>query len=162
MTTYTAITNGEVAPEAPITSELLTRLRDNTLAIQEGDATAPNIVTAAITDGNITDAKLNTGAATGAGTTWVGKRMAGLSAGNLGTFVLARYAPSTGADTVTFGRSIAGSSLFPAGYYTTGLGAAATNTDAYGAALSGTWEAQGYVDTPAGALNAITLWLRVA
>lgn len=51
MTTYIAISNPEVAPDAPITTSLMTRLRDNPLAIQEGDPTAPSISMAAIAQG---------------------------------------------------------------------------------------------------------------
>jgi len=43
MTTYTPILNAEVDAESPITDLLLTRLRDNPLAIGEGAASAPRI-----------------------------------------------------------------------------------------------------------------------
>lgn len=43
MTTYTAITDTETGFEKPVTISLIRRLRDNPLAIQEGDATAPSI-----------------------------------------------------------------------------------------------------------------------
>lgn len=43
MTTYTTIADSAVDPNAPLTSELLTALRDNPLAIQEGTAGAPKI-----------------------------------------------------------------------------------------------------------------------
>lgn len=45
MTTYTAITDTETGFEKPVTISLIRRLRDNPLAIQEGDATAPSIYT---------------------------------------------------------------------------------------------------------------------
>lgn len=44
MTTYTAITDTDTGFEKPITISLMRRLRDNPLAIQQGDATAPNIL----------------------------------------------------------------------------------------------------------------------
>ena len=44
MPTYTAIPNTQIEPEAPVTSELMTLLRDNPLAIREGDPTAPKIL----------------------------------------------------------------------------------------------------------------------
>ena len=44
MTTYNTISNASVAVDAPITTSLMTALRDNPLAIQERDATAPQIV----------------------------------------------------------------------------------------------------------------------
>lgn len=42
MTTYTAITSGEVDSDSPITDTLLQRLRDNPIAIAEGDASVPS------------------------------------------------------------------------------------------------------------------------
>jgi hypothetical protein len=59
MASYNPIANSEVDPESPITSSLISRLRDNPLAIQEGDSSAPNIVTNAIANEAITLAKLN-------------------------------------------------------------------------------------------------------
>lgn len=43
MPTYTAIPNTQIEPEAPVTSELMTLLRDNPLSIIEDDSTAPKI-----------------------------------------------------------------------------------------------------------------------
>lgn len=43
MTTYSAIANSEIAVGAPITNSLMTKVRDNPLAIQEHDGTAPTI-----------------------------------------------------------------------------------------------------------------------
>lgn len=48
MTTYTAIPDTDIDPESPVTVGLMTLLRDNPLAIQEGDATAPKIANAAL------------------------------------------------------------------------------------------------------------------
>lgn len=47
MTTYTAIPNGDIDPESPITTGLMTLLRDNPIAITEGAAGAPRISPAA-------------------------------------------------------------------------------------------------------------------
>lgn len=44
MPTYTSIPDTQIEPEAPVTSELMTLLRDNPLAIREGDPTAPKIL----------------------------------------------------------------------------------------------------------------------
>lgn len=41
MTTYSAIADNEIDVDSPATTGLFTKLRDNPLAIQEGDATAP-------------------------------------------------------------------------------------------------------------------------
>jgi hypothetical protein len=48
MADYTTITDAQVDPEAPITSELMSALRDNPLAIAEAAATAPRIAPRAI------------------------------------------------------------------------------------------------------------------
>lgn len=42
MTTYVAIADADVDPESPITTTLLTRMRDNAIAIGEADSTAPD------------------------------------------------------------------------------------------------------------------------
>jgi len=59
MTAYSAIANSEIAVGAPLTNSLMTKNRDNPLAIQENDATAPTIAfatsaTSATTAGTIT------------------------------------------------------------------------------------------------------------
>ena len=43
MTTYREINDTEVAVDAPLTQQLMQALKDNILAIQEGDATASNV-----------------------------------------------------------------------------------------------------------------------
>jgi len=48
MTTYTAIPDSDIDPESPATTTLMTRLRDNPLAIAEGDASAPPIAYSAL------------------------------------------------------------------------------------------------------------------
>lgn len=42
MTTYVAIADSDVDPESPITTTLMTRMRDNAIAIGEADSTAPD------------------------------------------------------------------------------------------------------------------------
>ena len=44
MTTYTAITNGQIDQDSPITQPLMTALRDNPIAITEGATGAPRIL----------------------------------------------------------------------------------------------------------------------
>jgi hypothetical protein len=58
MASYSPIGNTEIDPDSPLTSSLFTRLRDNPLAIQQGDPTAPRIATAALADLAVTTAKL--------------------------------------------------------------------------------------------------------
>lgn len=43
MTDYTSIANSQIDPKAPVTSELMTALRDNPIAIAEGAAGAPKV-----------------------------------------------------------------------------------------------------------------------
>jgi hypothetical protein len=59
MADYTTITDAQVDPEAPITSELMSALRDNPIAITEGASGAPKVQTAGIQDDAVTAAKLN-------------------------------------------------------------------------------------------------------
>ena len=48
MATFSTIADGSIDQDSPITQSLMTALRDNTLAIQQGDDTAPNIVSRAL------------------------------------------------------------------------------------------------------------------
>jgi hypothetical protein len=48
MTTYNPVTDAEIASGQPVTTSLITRLRDNVLAIIQGDASAPRISNAAL------------------------------------------------------------------------------------------------------------------
>ena len=48
MPTYTAINDTQIQPEAPVTSELMTLLRDNPIAVAEGDSGAPRVVSPAL------------------------------------------------------------------------------------------------------------------
>jgi len=60
VTTYTAIPDSDIDPDSPITTSLMTLVRDNPIAITEGASGAPKVQTAGITDGAITDAKFPT------------------------------------------------------------------------------------------------------
>lgn len=48
MTTYSTIADADVDQDSPITQTLMTALRDNVLAIQQGDSTAPHIASRAL------------------------------------------------------------------------------------------------------------------
>lgn len=153
MTSYTAIPNGDIDQDSPITQPLMTALRDNPLAIAEGDATAPKIAFAAIVDG-----------------------VAGASQGGVGTYAFAR--PSTTAN-YAFGDTLAGSSLQPTAAFTSDQDPAGKNSTAtfsmdLGTALSGTWRCMGThtyrtADMDTGGAGAevsyfygATLWLRIS
>jgi len=43
MTSYVTITDGEIDPESPITTTLMTKMRDNAIAIAEGTSPAPSV-----------------------------------------------------------------------------------------------------------------------
>lgn len=51
MTAYNLIANSEIDPESPVTESLMQRLRDNPIAMAEGDPVAPRINPAAISVG---------------------------------------------------------------------------------------------------------------
>ncbi len=63
MSTYSAIANSEIAVNAPVTNALMTKIRDNPLAIQQGDATASGqrIQTNAYADLSVTSVKMANG-----------------------------------------------------------------------------------------------------
>ncbi len=141
MTTYTTITNALVAVGAKPFATTIQALRDNPLAIAEGDATAPKIAFAAIVDG-----------------------VAGASAGAVGTYAFA----TAGATDLAFGSTRAGSSLNPisaADSVTPGATSGAAIFSS-GSALSGTWRAMGQYDAAATAndttISGATLWLRIS
>lgn len=60
MTTYTAITAGEIDVDSPITTGLMTKIRDNPIAITEGASGAPKIQTAALAAGAVKQGNLST------------------------------------------------------------------------------------------------------
>tara|TARA_S200002703_G_scaffold22526_2_gene19183 strand:- start:197 stop:688 length:492 start_codon:yes stop_codon:yes gene_type:complete len=61
MTTYSTIADADIDQDSPITQTLMTALRDNVLAIQQGDSTAPHIASRAL------DLSFVTGTRTSAG-----------------------------------------------------------------------------------------------
>ncbi len=66
MTTYTAIPDTDIDPESPITTGLMTKLRNNPIAITEGASGAPKMQTDGYTDLSVTEAKLANGSVTAA------------------------------------------------------------------------------------------------
>lgn len=59
---WTTIPDSDVDPESPITTSLMQALRDNPEGIAGGASGAPKIITGAITDGAVTEAKLGASA----------------------------------------------------------------------------------------------------
>ena len=64
MTTYTAISAGEIDADSPITADLMSKLRDNPIAISEGSTGAPKVLANAL---NITSNSLTGSIGAGAG-----------------------------------------------------------------------------------------------
>lgn len=115
MTTYTAITDTETGFEKPVTISLMRRLRDNPLAIQQGDATAPNLL-------------LGVAAKT--------------ALGGVGTLAWLRLLPTGG---ITAGSTYAGSDLSYAGVTSsTAAPPHALDGTTTGGTPSGTWRALGH------------------
>lgn len=58
MTTYTAIPNTDIDVDSPVTTDLMTKVRDNPIAISEGASGAPKIQTAALDTDSVTTVKI--------------------------------------------------------------------------------------------------------
>lgn len=58
MTGFTTIPDADIDADSPITTALMTALRDNPKAIQEGDPSAPRIASDAFADNTLNGAKL--------------------------------------------------------------------------------------------------------
>lgn len=137
MPAYTNISNGLVSVGAKPFATTMQALRDNPLAIAEGDALAPRIQ----------DAALDTGAATTAGTTWVGLRIAAMNAGDVGSYAMLKQNTASAQGP---GYTTAGSGLL---YANAGDITPSTSP-------SGTWRLMGRLGgTGAGQ---ISLWLRIS
>ena len=65
MTSYITIANTEVDPDSPITADLMTKLRDNPIAISEGSSGAPKVSKLAL-------GGLLLGVSAASGTSWSG------------------------------------------------------------------------------------------
>jgi hypothetical protein len=99
MTAYVAITEAETDPEAPLTSVLAKKWRDNPIAITEGATGAPKIQRAAVQDAAINRVKLSTGTNSASWSTGSG--------GGSGTILLDAYsffpATTVSSSSLTFG-----------------------------------------------------------
>jgi hypothetical protein len=141
MPAYTNISNGLVAVGAKPFATTMQALRDNPLAIAEGDPVAVGL---GIT---IKDAALDTGAATTAGTTWVGLRTAGLGAGDVGSYALLRHGTPVLA---TAGSTFAGATL-----------AYASANGGISGSPAGTWRLMGRTEAGSNA-GGTSLFLRIS
>jgi hypothetical protein len=147
MTTYAAITDAETNPDAPITSSMLKRFRDNPLAIAEGDATAPKVSAKAF-------------AVTSVETDWVMARIAAAAVGVIGSYIFSKVLTS---QALTYGGLISGSSLRISAFnISVNSDFSANYMLGNGPALSGTWQCCGYYEGNGQAGSTINLWKRVA
>ena len=133
MTAYSAIANSEIAVGAPITNSLMTKNRDNPLAIQENDATAPTIAFATEA-GSLTD---------------IGSDIAALSADGIGTYA---FAHNNSGSNVAYGATVAGSNLTPCN----AIGLSCSGT------MTGTWRCMGHSVNAADSQYETTLWLKIS
>lgn len=152
MADWVDITDAQVDPDAPLTSELAYAWRDNVIAMTEGAVGAPRIV----------DAALDT-TATNDGRDWVANRIILAAAGAVGTYTLATRTSGTG--DVAQNATLAGSSLSPTGGLSGATAAPGIFTLGQGSALSGTWKCMAnyaHINGPLNELRMVTLWLRIA
>lgn len=158
MTDYNAITDNEIEPEKPVTTSLMTRLRDNPIAITEGAAGAPQIQTAAIANSAVTTAKIANTAVTAAKLAtgnnerdWVLARIAAASAGAVGTYGL--FNDGSAVSSRDPGETTAGSNL----RWTNVNGA----VGAVAQSPSGTWRLVG-LSFAGDAGDRTSLWFRIS
>ena len=140
---YNTIADSDIDPESPLTTTLLTRLRDNPISIAAGDSGAPKIVTAAITDANVTTAKLESGEQMTTGN--VRNATAGVSHNQIGAYA---FLGTTSGTTVSQNATLSGSNL----------AAASDDGTQEAGSQSGTWRCMGYIS----AVNRATVWLRIS
>jgi hypothetical protein len=150
MSTYTAIADAEIDVDSPVTQILLTKYRENMLAIQQGDASAPRIQVAAINSAQLTAA--------------VTAVVAGILPGGVGDSALMGE-PGVNISARTAGDTLAGSNLRFVSFRS---GASMNTNDPLvlldvGAAPAGTWKLRAdYNATPIENDNPISRWIRIS
>lgn len=146
-----AVTTAKIA-DSNVTTAKIADSNVTTTKIADSNVTTAkiadsNVTTAKIADSNVTTAKLASGermtTANVAGAT------AGVSAGDVGTYMLAVY---SGATAKNFGDTAPGSELRP-------TNATGNNVGSY---QTGTWRCMGYSATSSTSGNLTTLWLRIS
>ena len=145
MPEYQEILDTEVEPEAPLTSSLGVRFRDNPVAIAQGAAGAPRIQNGAHPDGEIGSEKFQAGTDE---RDWVLGRISDASVGAVGTYAFLRVNPGV-PGSPSPGEELSGSVLR---YY----GVSDTDEE-IGDSPAGTWRSMGQ-----GGRGMGTLWLRIS
>lgn len=165
-TTLGAAQEGGITTASIAAATLVTAAE--TIGLNNNDTTIPTSAAVkayadsvgGLADGAVTDAKLNTGAATAAGTTWVGLRTAGMAIGAVGSYALLQRTVANTA--ISEGASIAGSSLEYSGFEgDPASGVSALSVGTGGSSPAGTWRAMGFATAVSGK-HAATLFLRVS
>lgn len=155
MATWRTIANGEIDLDSPVTQQLLSALRDNTVAVTEGASGAPRVQ----------DAALHTTVTT-AGRNWVANRMevntvaartASVAAGAIGSDAMCIYLG--GSASVTVGSTALGADL---------VYASADGRYSGSGPSGGTWRCLGFATAqqfspgvPATPASRTTLWRRI-
>ena len=149
LATKSTIATTDIAASTLVTESETIASNDNDTTIPTSAAVKAYVDSiSGLADGAVTDAKLDTGAATSAGITWVGLRTAGLNAGDVGSYaLLTQNTPSAQSP----GATAAGSGLLYSN--------AAASTPA--TAPSGTWRLMGRTSGGAGT-GATSIWLRIS
>jgi hypothetical protein len=155
MSDWTELPLEELAPDSVGKSEHAIAFFENTKALAEGAPGAPKIQNEAMGSGSVDNDNLVNGTLgaekfqTGTDETdWVLGRIAGLSAGAVGTYAMAL----SSAVNVPFGDLVSGSFLSPSN-------ASGTTT---GPSLTGTWRCLGFVGSGASSGDRVTIFLRVS
>lgn len=149
MATFTTIPDANLDPDKPARSIDALALRDNPVAIAEGDPSAPRIEDAALDS-----------TATTAGEEWVQNRTALSSAGDIGTYAF--LIPKDNA-TATYnpGDTASGADLAYTGEYHRDDGAYEKHPNS-ATVIAGTWRCMGYSVNQTNTKFGATLWLRIS
>lgn len=146
-----AVTNAKMADNSVNTAELVddsvTTAKIASGAVTAVELASDAVTTAKILDSNVTTAKLAT--AERMNTSNVATATAGVTAGDVGTYMMAVY---DGAITVAFGSTTSGANLRPSN-------ATGNNVGSY---QTGTWRCMGYTISSSTSGNLVTLWLRIS
>ena len=132
MTTYTAIADADIDTDSPITESLMTKIRDNPIAITEGASGAPLIQNAALATDSVQAAQIQANA--------VGSSEIAAAAVTFASEI------STPSDDVNL-TSTTGGTAIPAGIYNLGRSTTSCHLEIYCGSTQG-WQPLAGVSTP--------------
>ena len=151
MSTYTAIADAEIDQDSPVTQILLTKYRENMLAIQQGDATAPKIQVVALDSAQLTAAII--------------AAIVGIAPGSAG-YSSTMIEKGLNKAARSAGDTLAGSNLTPISFRSgasSNLGDNIELLDAGGSTAAGTWKlGADYNGNSAENDNPIAKWTRIS